>query len=335
MQRIPASSSSPKEMLTVSKLEDSRTKVRINSSSLSILQTCARKAQYTLHEGWRSRNVSPPLVFGQAIHKALEVFYSHPGRERTIPADFNEVALLLASGHVPPEPHFLYDAILAFIQVAEPLRTLPDTDKRSLSSGIWMLSHYFRIYLHDTYIIHSDEHGPMIERQCAATLYEDGDLVIELFGTVDFIMRNEVTNEILAGDHKTTSMMGHEFLNRVKPNHQYTGYIFLAKAALGIDSDKFMVNGLQTKARPLTARGGPPTFTRQITNRTLQDIGEFRNSVVDATRRYLFYQETKCWPIGHVDSCANYGGCGYLDICSAPNNLRLNILEAKYERTQQ
>lgn len=324
-------SEKPKEMLSVLR-DGAQTTVRINSSSLSVIQTCARKTQYSLFEGWRGKHTSPPLVFGQAIHKALEVFYSHPKQERTIPADFDDVAPLLAHGHNTTSPHFLYEAVRAFVEAGEPLKMLPDTDTRSLSSGIWVLSHYFRTYLNDQYVIHSDEQGPLTERRFEYVLYEDRGLRIILFGTIDFVLRNLATGEILPGDHKTSSQMGIPFLNRIKPNHQYTGYLIGAREVLGLTTENFLVNGIQVKARPLTSRGGPPTFTRQVTRRTAEDFAEFRDVVRWSVESYLRWEKSGVWPLGVVDACSNWGGCNFLDVCQAPNELRKNILEAKYVR---
>lgn len=320
-----------KEMLTVVR-DGKQTLVRINSSSLSILQTCARKAFYLLDQGYRAKTQSPPLVFGSAIHKALEVFYGHPRAERSLPRDFADYAETLAHGHNPPEKHFLYDAILAFVEAAQPLRDLPDTDKRSLVSGVWTLTHYFKTYFTDAYTIYRDERGPFIERTFSLPLLEGKLCRVELFGTIDFALKNEATGEVLIGDHKTSSQMGMDFLNRIKPNHQYTGYMIGAREVFGINSENFLVNGIQVKARPTTSRGGPPTFTRQITRRTEADFEEFRKAVAWSAASFLEWQETGNWPLGNVDACSSFGGCGFLEVCSAPNELRNNILEAKFTK---
>lgn len=286
---------------------------------------------YSLHEGWRARSTSPALIYGTAIHKALEVFYSHPKSERTIPIDFDEVAPKILEGYEPIEPHFLYDSIKAFIVAGDDLRNLPYGDQRSLASGIWVLGHYFRTYLHDTHVIYADDKGPCVERTVEHLLHEDSELRIIVFGTIDLVLKNEATGEVLPCDHKTSSRMGHEFFNRVKPNSQYTGYIWLAVKELGLDGQNFMVNGIQVKALP-KRNAGPPTFSRQITRRTEQDFQEFSDVILSAVRNYLSWSESKVWPLGPVDSCASYGGCSFLEVCSAPNELRENILSAKFER---
>ena len=77
----------PKEMLSTSVLADGRTKVRINFSSLSIMQECWRKTEYSLVRGLRSNLESPATLFGSAIHKGLEEFYLSPKQDRELPLD--------------------------------------------------------------------------------------------------------------------------------------------------------------------------------------------------------------------------------------------------------
>lgn len=322
----------PKEMLRVTR-DGAQTEVRINSSSLSLIQTCPRKAQYSLRDGWKSKGGSPALIFGSAVHKAMEVFYSIPAKERVLPANFEELAELIPHTEKSSYKEPLFDAIEAFVRVGQPLRALPDTDKRSLASGVWMLCHYFNTYIKDTYETMHDEKGPLIERTHEHVLVDTPSKRIVLFGTIDFILRNATTGEVLPGDHKTSSQMGMDFLNRIKPNHQYTGYLLLASDLLGQSLEHFMVNGIQSKARPLTSRGGPPTFTRQITRRTQEDFREFTAAVEWAVDSYLMW-EKRGFPIGSVDACAMWGGCAYLEVCSAPNELRNNMLEAKFEKTK-
>lgn len=266
----------------------------------------------------------------------MEVFYGTARDERAdLPSDFEDRAALIPYELDAVPDHWAYRAVSAFVKAAEPLRMLPDTDKRSLSSGIWMLGHYFRTYWNDTYITARDEQGPLVERTFSIPFLDTAEFDVELFGTIDMVLRNEVTGETLPGDHKTSSMMGSEFLNRIKPNHQYTGYLWGAKHALGLKTENFLINGIQVKSRPLTSRGGPPTFTRQITRRTDADFEEFRDVVDWACRSYLTWMKAERWPLGTVDACSSYGGCGFLDVCSAPNSLRSNILDAKFERTNE
>lgn len=320
-----------KEMLHVGQV-DGKTVVRINSSSLGIILACGRKSYYTLFRQLRSRSEAPALIFGSAIHKAMEIFYSHPYSERSIPAGFKAASDMMAFGTPAPSDHFLYSAITAFVGAAAPLSALPDSDKRSIPNGIWILQQYFSTYINDPYVVYLDAAGPVVERTCETILFEDDKLRIILFGTIDAVLHNEQNGNILPADHKTFSKAGPDFFNRLNPNHQYTGYLVLSQRVLGLKTTEFMVNGLQVKPKPVTARGSGCSFTRQITNRSESDVREFIQTVTWAVRSYLTWLESSVWPMGHNNECSSFGGCQFREICatSAPQ-LRENLLDAKFQ----
>jgi len=321
----------PKEMLSVTKV-NGKTKVKINSSSLSILQECGRKAQYVLHDKLRKTAQNPATLFGSAIHAALEEFYRADLCKRVLPKDYKKNIQDMETMPAPDDS-IVYRAAAAFIKVAEPLRGLDEHNKRSIPAGLWMLGHYFEAYIDDPFVVFSDEAGPMVERRVDFTLYEDDALIIEYFGTIDVVLQNQRTGLILVADHKTSSVVGNDFFNRLKPNHQYTGYLLGAKKAMGIDTDSFMVNCLQVKPKPKTARGGPPHFLRQVTRRDENDYLEFTDTVVHNVRQFLTWLDAGNWTMGHTSACAMYGGCQFLEVCSAPKEIRANIIAASFNKS--
>lgn len=321
----------PKEMLSVS-TEGSKTLVRINSSSLSIIQECMRKAQYSLEEGWRAESQSPATIFGSAVHRALEVFYRAPCEERELlPFEKYEQ---LAFGH-PGTPGLVTSAIEGFVEKNMPLAALPETDKRSTQNGIWILWHYFKKFQDDPYIAHVDDKGPFVERGFTSRVYEDGELIIDLFGTIDFVFRDTQSGALIAGDHKTSSGLGFggsSYFDREKPNHQYTAYMLGLNWALKLPVSNFMVNVVEVKAKPKTARGSAPSFPRQLTNRTEEDFAELVDVLVDSVRRYLEARKTGTWILGPVSACTQYGACQFKQVCASPSSLRQNILTAKFKK---
>jgi len=257
----------PKEMMSI-KVEDGKTKVKINSSSLAIMQECLKKSYYTLHRGLRSNMEGPATIYGSAIHKALETFYISPMDSRAMPIKFKENSELMAHGvriTGSDADHLLYKCIQAFVDAAEPLKGLPIHDKRSIETGVWTLYHYF------PFTIMSDKDGPLVERRVEFPIYQDSELEISAFGFIDAVLKNEKSGIVLITDHKTTSVLGQNFFDRLNPNFQYTFYVWGAQECLGIDSDSFLVNALQVKPKPKTARGTPPNFTRQITQRSINE----------------------------------------------------------------
>lgn len=335
---VPASapaSSKSHEMLSHFR-EGGKDYVRINSSSVSVIQECWRKASLTLDQGWRGKIESPALTFGSAIHKALEIFYSSERAERKLNSGCPGVWNIIASGG-NTDAHsscVLCNAVRGFRDTHSPISELPPLDKRSLFNGVWILSHYFKTYIDDPFVTVKNKEGrPMVEESCEFVLHDDALLKITYFGTIDVILQNERTGMIVVCDHKTSSVVGQSFYNQLKPNHQYTGYLLAAKETLGLDTDTFLVNCLEVKAKPKTPRGQDPKFPRQSTIRTKEDYQEFRDTIRMIVSQYLRLEALGIWPLGPKTACSNvYGPCQYLDVCAAPGNLRENILSAKFQK---
>lgn len=333
---IPKLDSRPKEMMSMNQLESGKWDIRINASSLNLLQTCLRKCQYSLFEGLRAKHESTATLFGSAIHSAMEVFYSAPRNDRTIPPNMTKNLELMAHGEpVPVENDFLvYRATRAFIDRAAPLEALPPEDKRSIPNGVWTLGHYWKTYiqeLNDPYVVVSRDGSPLVEKRLEHTFYDKDDMNITLFGTIDAILENESNGQILIADHKTSSVVGKDFYNRLKPNHQYTCYTYLAQKCLGILTDNFLVNCIQVKPKPKTARGQAPHFPRQITKRTEEDIEHFLKTVEFYCRVAISAKETGYWPMGPVEACGAYGGCSFRKVCEVPDVVKENIIQMEYQ----
>lgn len=321
----------PKKMMSV-RFEGSKAFVQINSSSLGIIQECPRKTQYSLIDDLILPNEPAATLFGKGIHKALEIYYGAKRSERTIP-DLEIMELMSFGNFVPEEENVpTLRATRAFLSTAQALNSLPSDNMRSLQNGVWLLHNYFQTYLQkeaDPFVTYEDEQGPFVERNFSFLLYDSSTLRIDYFGTIDLILKNEQTGELLVTDHKTSSRVGSDFYNRLKPNHQYTGYLLGAVIAFGLNTNSFLVNCLQVKKKP--AKGKGPDFPRQITIRDENDYEEFKRSVIEAVKNYLNWLENGT-TLGHVNACAQYGGCTFLDVCSAPQKLRENIIKAKYVR---
>ncbi len=328
----------PKEMLSVSEVNGKRL-VRINSSSLGIIQECPRKAYYSLNQKWKAANEAPAFLFGRAIHKALEVYYSGDPSRRILPKI--EDVELLAFGHPPRSDGLIESAIHAFCETAKPLSPLPATDKRSLQNGVWILHEYFKAYIDDPWVAYVDESGPFVERQFSLHLIETEELSVEIFGTIDFAFRHLVTGEIILGDHKTSSFLsfgGSSYFDRDKPNHQYTMYALGARRVFGIETDNFMVNVIEVKAKPKTKAAKGVSFPRQITKRTEEDFQETKVAIAYAAYSYVSNMEAQentksgeaAWPMGGVDACNKFGGCQFKQICASPRSMRETLLKNKF-----
>ena len=324
----PENVSQPKEMLTCTKTPTGH-HVRINYSSLELIQTCLRKAHYSLNRKLRQDKESEALAFGSSIHKALEYWYQLDVSERELPRSLEEDAKMLAAGHALDEParHGALEAIRQFVLCRQHvLAFLPDNDKRSLMAGVALLKAYFKHYANDGFVVAKDANGAaLVERFCSARMYDTPHLKIDYFGTVDCVLQNTQTGMLMVADHKTTAALGKEFYDRCKPNPQYTGYVWLAREALGIDTRLFMINGIQV-AKTKTE------FARQITDRTDEDFQELRSSVVHRVSEWIRLTEhdSHHYPMTAPNPCSMYSGCTYRKVCEVPDSLKENVIQALF-----
>jgi hypothetical protein len=229
---------------------------------------------------------------------------------------------------------FIYQATRRFIEEAAPLADLPERNNRSILNGGWLLGEYFEDRINDPYEIMWKDGKPMAELLVEGTIVDKSDLKINLFGTIDAVFRNQANQSIVPCDHKTAGTLNYKFFNRLKPNHQYTAYLWLVQNILKIDTDNFMVNAFETKLKPIKATTAGPSFLHQITKRTEEDMQEFIETLEANVRLYLGWVSADQFPLGPVDACANYGQCSFLDVCSSPSSIRESILENNYRRTQ-
>lgn len=322
----------PKEMISVKTDESGKTRVRINFSSMDVIQNCLRKANFLLVEKWKPETESGATVFGSAVHKALEVYYSGAPEERVM-VSLDDLTMAVYN-YAPAEgDKLLVRSVKAFAEKALPLSPLPDSDKHSLVNGAWILHSYFKAFIDDPYVTYIDEDGPFVERQFSLVIHEDADLIVEIFGTIDFAFQHIHTKEILPGDHKTAGFLnfgGSSYFDREKPNHQYTGYLLGFREVYGIDTKHFLANIIEKKLKPKTAAAKGVSFPRQITERNEDDFVEFKEAMVHTVRLFLEAQKTGVWPMGPIGACTAYGSCMYRQVCSVPRSMRQTLLQNKF-----
>jgi hypothetical protein len=279
-----------------------------------------------LIEGIKSNQEAEATLFGKAIHKALEHWYALPADLRRLTSKELDMADTLIGGplEAKSEPYeTALDSVNEFVKVMQPLRWMANEDKRSIHNGIKILKAYFDRYIDDGLEVYKDYFdNPMLEKEVEFTMHEDEEKVVVFHGTIDMILYSPISGQIFVCDHKTTHALGTDFFNKIKPNHQYTGYVWAAREVLGIDTTHFLVNGIQVAKTKCE-------FARQPTERKEEDFVELKMAVLEAVDRLLNAVKTGRYP-QNTQQCSAFGACQYLDVCSAPAKLRETILKAKY-----
>lgn len=298
----------------------------INYSSLDIIQTCPRKAHFLLDRKLKRIDEAPALTVGTAVHKALEVWYSSSKEHKkrsNYQSDENIQLMLQGSEPKLSGPCARTAALSVFLEEIKDLRSNPDLGARDPSNVISILDNYFDHYLDEEFELYSDDQGPFVERTFELEIPGFDDVRIFFHGTIDMILRERNTNNLYVCDHKTTSSLGKDFFNRIKPNFQYTGYFWGAKEAFGLNPKAFIVNGIQIAK---TKR----EFKRQVTFISDEEIKELHLALRDAAMRFIDYKQTGEWPMSAPNSCSMWGGCEFRQVCEMDSNLRENVISMEY-----
>lgn len=289
------SNDKPKRLLEI--IPGKPVTVNINSSSLSLLQTCEQKADYTLNHGFESRS-TPAQQFGILMHRALAAWYLRPIEMRSLSDLLSRWSLALTeAGYVPAD------------------------DKRTSETGIKMLESYYAAFAKDPWEVVKDAEGPIVERDFQFELFRNSEIIVNWFGTVDMVVKNLSTGQYAVMDHKTAGSVGKEFCSRWEVNHQLTGYILGVTRGLGLPTNKAIINGLQVAKTKQQC-------VRIETLRDADDYREFTDNVVTAVSRYITSLEAKRFQMADSMACSSYGGCRFLEICGARPAIRPRIISS-------
>lgn len=338
----------PKRMLEI-RPENGRIRVMINFSSLDIIQTCMKKAYLSLDQKLIANTEHPATVVGRAVHKALEFWYkAGPENKRKSDCKTDDAISELMARYTTKNFNGINElchgntqvgAINAMLDEARDLLGSPllmDT-ARNLPNIVAILQAYFDQHTRrgDFFLAAGSRQlidlgfpEPLAEKAFELKVASVGNYDIYLHGCIDLIAEHTETNELIVIDHKTTSSIGKDFRNRLKPNFQYTGYYWAARDFFGIPVKKFYVNAIQVaKTRQSFERHGTKIFD--------SDIDDLKEALVYNVLKYCSAKEVNMWPMSTPNACSMWGSCQYKEVCETPASLRKNIIAASYGRNIQ
>lgn len=158
------------------------------------------------------------------------------------------------------------------------------------------------------------------------------DTPYKLIGRIDKIIDWHETIEVM--DHKTTSQLGATYFYKIKPNAQFTGYVWAARLfgypASGVLLDVLLVaKGLLVPAQlaRLTPLGRDESMVTQ------DDIEDYRMALFDTLYDINACYTSGKWPKTGMfsESCTDYSECPYRKICKEDANIREAIIISDYK----
>ena len=281
-----------------------------DSVSLSAFQTCPRKYEWTVRQGWHLFPQPSTLTFGIDFHKVLEIWHK-----------------LLAHG-LDKETALLRCTKLAGLLGEQLIANRTERTKETLvRCVVWYLDQF----KNDNAVTTTRPNGtPAVEYSFTIPLMEVNGEQMFLSGHIDRIV--EFMGEVYICDYKTTkSALNEQFFGNFKPSTQISNYLLAAKIMAGtISAIPRQPKGLIIDGIQLGVNFN--RFNRSVIPFSTLEINEHINDLEGWLKLAALCAEAEHWP-GNPASCSNYGGCVFKSICSETPAKWERMLESNFTKS--
>ena len=315
-----------------------------DSTSLGLLKTCPRLYQYTMIEGWQSRDESVHLRFGIEYHSALEHFDKE-----------------MASGTVSREMaiHNTIAALVNRVWDWRPDETTKAGKYKNRESIVSLVVDYLDHFNPDpaTTYIKSDStpavelsfrfelgFGPKagqttptrytgmevdmstgeIKQQVVEELHYHTNQPYLLCGHLDRVV--EFNSQLFVMDRKTTTTtLGPYYFSQYQPHNQMSLYTFAGRVILDTHIEGVIIDAAQIKLEE------PNAFARGFTVRTKAQIEEWMDDLNVTLQLAEGFATANYWPMNDT-SCDKFGGCKFRAICSRDPHVRNAFLKSDFDK---
>lgn len=268
----------------------------IDASMLAEFKSCPQKFARTYIEHWKPKRQSVHLHAGAAFAHGLEAarkaFYDDGIDEQEAIAHGLRCLLgFYGDFECPddsPKSAIRMAQALEYYFSAYPMHSDPAKPKL-MPSGRRAIEFSF---IEPLPILHPETHEPL--------LYSGrSDMIVEL------------ERGIFVEDDKTTGALGASWSNQWDLRSQFTGYCWAARSA-GIPVDGVLVRGIAIQKTQFK-------HEQVFTYRAPWEVERWLIQIQRDIRRMIRCWEEGYWDYNLADSCADYGGCGYRQVCKANN----------------
>ena len=306
-----------------------------SASTIKLAETCLRKYQYEMLEGWHGRGKNVHLRFGGHYATALEHFHkrraegqSYDEAMRTVVLealtdtwDYDECDICKGSGLVGDgiaEHQFVCVGCSGTGNLPSGQPWVSDhnfkTRETLIRTIVWYLEHFrdepaLPIILEDG--------APAVE--LSVLLPVDNGVVFSahLDRLADYADNTYVV------DQKTTgSTLSANYFNQYSPDSQMSMYTFLGKAAFGLPVKGVLIDAAQIAV-------GFTRFERGVTMRTEGQLNEWYDHTLTLIERARRATAERNLPM-NPSACGNFGGCAFRAVCSRDPAARLQFLKADF-----
>ena len=195
-----------------------------------------------------------------------------------------------------------------------------DDPQRSVERGLEILSAYIDKY--------PDEPDSIIQPEVAFKIEVATNTIFN--GRIDAVVRLQDGSLAIIED-KTTSRLGPSFFVKLKGSSQILWYLWVANkmGLFEIEGKKHMpkcwLNAIYIHKDTLR-------FERDITIKSVRTLELAKNNMLSWIDQILMAERNNLFPLNDIDNsqCSAYGGCDYLPLKYAPDNLKNRIIENEF-----
>jgi hypothetical protein len=281
----------------------------IDNTALSAYITCPREYDFSMRRHRRGEGRSPALVFGSAVHKAMEIHYRTGGDEKAV----EEAVIMSWEGH----------------DSADDYRTL----NRVLLDYRGYVKKYGKPHLEGMKTLGWPEE-PLVE--VAANMASD-ELLHPWAGKLDRFVEDE-GGLVYIEDHKTTSRLDKNYFKQFTLSQQMLGYTYLGKQLL---PNRKVVGVRINLWHVLT---GKTEYHRQLFTFSPDRVADWAKNTNIWLKRLALDYEMAADPAtaehafpGHYgdNGCSRkFGMCQYHEVCSVTPRIREDVLMREFPVVQ-
>lgn len=303
-----------------------------DATSLDLAQTCMRKYYYANILGIKPKQKSVHLIFGGIYASALETFYKARAAGQAIDD------ALIEAVHLAMIESWQYKTCedcngRGLIVETHHCKACDGTGKIGFGPVLFEDSNKTRVALIRTIVWYIEQFGE--EDQDGITTYhlQSGEAAVELSFRLDFATDIlycghldrvvEYGDDLYVMDQKTTkTTLSNYYFRGFDISNQMSGYTFAGKAVLHspvsgviIDAAQILVNSTH--------------FDRGVTTRSKDQLEEWFESTVALIEQFQLMSERELFPM-NPNSCGNYGGCPYRNLCAVSPKVRKNYIKSDF-----
>lgn len=284
-----------------------------SSTGLGLLKTCPRLYQYTVIEGWGSRDESVHLRFGLEYHAALQDYAVARAEEET-----HEDAIRTCIRR-------LHSRVWDW----NPDRNARAGKYKNRETIVGLVLDYLDHFIDDpaeTFTL--DDGSPAVELPFKFELdwgpQAQASQPYLLCGHLDRVVN--YTDHLFVMDRKTSiSTLSGYYFNQFSPSNQMTLYTLAGKIMLNSPIKGVIIDAAQVLLEK------PNAFQRGFTYRTDDQLDEWLVDLRYWLHNAEAYATNHYWPQNDT-SCDKFGGCKFREVCSRSPQVREQYLKATFDK---